>query len=280
MAADVVGLVPAAGHATRLGATPCSKEIFPVSYARDAEGHVRPVTASEPLLERFRRAGARQAYIVLRAGKWDIPSYLGDGRRFGVPLGYLMMRYPWGQPFTLDAAYPFVRDATVLLGFPDILLEEEDAYVRLLEQQRTSGADLVLGLFPAAWPEKSDMVEVSDSGEVLDIVIKPEATDLTETWLLAAWSPAFSAFLHEFVARCLRDEVHMHPDGREYYVGDVMRAAVREGMSIDTVRFAESGYIDIGTPDELFQAVRARVHVASSRAEPRRPGSARELPES
>jgi glucose-1-phosphate thymidylyltransferase len=280
MPADLIGLVPAAGQATRLGVTPCSKEILPVSYVRDGEGHLQPVAACESLIEKLRRAGTSHTYFVLRAGKWDIPSYLGDGGRFGVHLGYLMMRHPWGQPFTLDAAYPFVKDATVLLGFPDILFEEADAFVRLLEQKRASGAEVVLGLFPARRPEKMDMVQVNETGQVLDIVIKPRATDLTETWLIAAWSPEFTGFLNEFVARRLREEARMHPDGREYYVGDVMRAAMSEGMSIDTVRFAESEYIDIGTPDELFEAVRNGVHAVPSHAAPLRPGIAPRISDS
>ena len=73
-----------------------------------------------------------QAYIVLRPGKWDIPAYFGDGSILNMHLAYLMLGVPFGVPFTLDQAYPFVRYATVAFGFPDILFEPEDGFVQIV----------------------------------------------------------------------------------------------------------------------------------------------------
>jgi len=36
------------------------------------------------------------------------------------------MDLPYGVPYTLDQAYPFVQNATIALGFPDITCEPED----------------------------------------------------------------------------------------------------------------------------------------------------------
>jgi glucose-1-phosphate thymidylyltransferase len=260
MGTDVVGVIPAAGRATRLGPIPCSKEIFPVGYRKDRQGGLRPVASCESLIEKFRVAGARRTFVILRRGKWDIPAYLEDGRRLEMHLAYLMMRFPYGQPYTLDAAYPFVQGATVLLGFPDILFGEEEAFVRLLERKKATGAEVVLGLFPARRPEKMDMVEMGEDGRVTGFVIKPRQTSLTHTWLVAAWSSTFTEFLHGHIARRLRDEDLEHATGRELYVGDVLHAALHEGMSIETVRFPETDYVDIGTPDDLVTAVKGRVH--------------------
>ena len=58
----------------------------------------------------------------------------------------------FGVPFTLDQAYPFVRDATVAFGFPDIIFDGQDGFVKLLDRQLQTGADVVLGLFPANHP--------------------------------------------------------------------------------------------------------------------------------
>jgi glucose-1-phosphate thymidylyltransferase len=262
MASDVVGLIPAAGRASRLGPIPCSKEIFPVGYREDGRGGMRPVASCESLIEKFRIAGARSTFIVLRNGKWDIPAYLEDGQPLGMHLAYLIMRYPYGQPYTVDAAHPFVQDATVLFGFPDILLPHDDACIQLLDRKEASGADVVLGLFPARRPEKMDMVETDDRGRLTGFVIKPRETDLTHTWLLAAWSPAFTTFLHEHIARRLRNGDLEHPSGRELYVGDVFDAALHEGMLIETVPFPDTDYVDIGTPGDLISAVKRGVHAA------------------
>ena len=66
-------------------------------------------------------AGIRKAYFILREGKWDIPKYFGDGALVEMNLGYLMMRLPFGAPYTIDQAYSFcpcIRSS--LFGFPDI----------------------------------------------------------------------------------------------------------------------------------------------------------------
>ena len=45
-------------------------------------------------------------------------------------LGYLVTEKTFGPPYTLDEAYPFVRGRRVALGFPDILIEPQNAYAR------------------------------------------------------------------------------------------------------------------------------------------------------
>ncbi len=190
---DVVGVVPAAGWGRRVAPLPCSKEIYPVGWHVEGEQKGRPKVAVHYLLENMRRAGARRAYVVLREGKWDIPAYLGDGRHVGLALAYLMVHVPHvphGVPFTIDAAYPFVREAHVLFGFPDVLFRPVDAFERLLARQQATGADLVLGLFPTDRPHKMDMVELDARDHVRSLAIKPAtATSLQYTWLIAAWAP-------------------------------------------------------------------------------------------
>ena len=95
------------------------------------------------------RAGIRKAYIVLREGKWDIPTYYNDeAALLDMHLAYLMMRWPYGPPFTVDQAYAFVRHAIVAFGFPDILFEPRDAFVHLLERQAATGAMSSLACAP------------------------------------------------------------------------------------------------------------------------------------
>lgn len=246
----LVGLVPAAGTASRLGRLPSSKELFPVGW-EGAEDEPRPKVASHYLFDRFRRAGVENVYLVLRDGKWDIPSYWGDGQEAGLNVAYLMMGVPYGAPFTLDQAYPFVRDCRVAMGFPDILFAPEDAYVQLLRRQEETEADVVLGLFPAHRPEKVDMVELDESGRPQRFVIKPKETSLTYTWICAVWGPAFTLYLHEVIAEAVS---HWHP-GDELFVGDVFQRALDRGLAIEAVCFPDGTYTDIGTPRELQATV-------------------------
>jgi glucose-1-phosphate thymidylyltransferase len=250
--ADIVGLIPAAGRATRVSPLPCSKELFPVGFGPLAPGgKSRPKPVCWYLLQKFRSAGIERAYLVLREGKWDIPGYLRDGGSSGVHLAYLMLGPPHGVPYTLDQAHPFLGDSRVALGFPDILFERGDAYRVLAEHQSRTGADVVLGLFPAAAPCKMEMVEVDRQGRVRRIVIKPRRTRLAHTWGIALWTPAFTAFLHTFLASRTLADGH----AAELHVGDVIRAAGEAGLRVEGVPVQDRPYIDIGTSDDMRRAL-------------------------
>jgi glucose-1-phosphate thymidylyltransferase len=251
---EIVGLLPAGGQATRIAPLPCSKEIYPAGFRAVGEDQsLRPKVVCHYLLEKYRRAGATKTYIILRPGKWDIPAYLGDGRMVEMNLAYLMMGLPFGAPYTLDQAYPFVQEARVVFGFPDILFQPEDAFVQLLARQVATQADLVLGLFAADQPHKMDMVEI-EQGRVRQIVIKPAQTHLRYTWIIAAWTPAFTHFMHDYLISAQMGQVAGQKQG-ELFVGDVIQAAIEAGLPVEHVFFPNDRYLDIGTPDNLIKAL-------------------------
>ncbi len=234
----LIGLVPAAGRALRLGPLPGSKEILPLGRRR---------VVSEHLLDAYRRAGVDHALVLLRKGKWDIPNRLGDGRDLGLPLAYLALDATAGIPETLDAATPFVAGADVALGFPDTWFEPRDAYVHLLRRLRGTDAEVVLGLVPSDRSEKTDMVELDDSGRVRRIVVKERDTGLRYAWMIAVWTPAFSRFLHDSVTTAGDRQGELYP-------GHVIQAAVDDGLRVDGVAFPEGSFLDIGTPEDLARA--------------------------
>ncbi len=255
---DIVGILPAGGRGSRIEPLPCSKEIFPIGFGK-VEGidNVRPKAVSQYLLEKMRKAGVKKAYFILREGKWDIPKYFGDGASVDMNLGYLMMRLPFGTPYTLDQASPFVGDSIVAFGFPDILFDAEDAYIQLLQRQASSGADVVLGLVSVAQPWTMDMVEIDDQCEVRSIVIKPSVSSLGFGWIIAVWSPVFTRFLHEYLEGQQREGMPEEGlDGQsELSVGHVLQAAFQGGLRMEGVQFPECSYLDIGTPEHLRTAV-------------------------
>lgn len=257
---EVIGLLPAAGLAARIAPLPCSKEIYPIGFLPVDEGRsVRPKVVCHYLLEKMRTAGITKAYIVLRDGKWDIPAYFGDGAPLDMHLAYLMMRLPYGPPYTLVQAYPFVKDALVAFGFPDIVFQPDDAFIQLLDRQAATNADVVLGLFPADRPETMDMVDMDDTGLVCSIVLKPLQTHLRYTWIIAVWTPVFTSFLREYLMVLQngreRESGIDAPEQRELSVGHVLQAALRDGLRVHAVPFPDHTYLDIGTPDNLVKAV-------------------------
>jgi glucose-1-phosphate thymidylyltransferase len=264
---ECVGLIPAAGKARRIAPLPCSKEIFPVGFGDiRKKGRKHPKVAAHYLLESMHRAGAQKAYLVLSKGKWDIPAYFGSGSMLDMALGYLMTELPYGVPFTLDNAFPFIADKQVLFGFPDIIFEPKDAFVHLLNRLSIVNADLVLGLFPAINPETMDMVDLDASGKVRGIHIKPVQTKLKHSWIIAAWKASFTQFMHDFVSahQKKRFDEDVDPDIspiNELFVGDVIHSALNSDLKIDHVSFSKGSYIDIGTPEEMIRA--AKVHIPS-----------------
>lgn len=255
----IVGVIPAAGRATRIAPLPCSKELLPIGLHREPPAmHGRPKVVSEYLLEKMRIAGAQRVYFVLRRGKFDIAEYYGNGSRLGLSLAYLMMAEPYGPPFSVAQAAPFVVDSLVVFGFPDILTKPDDALARLVARLIQTDADLVLGLFRATPDVPIDLVEHNADGRVSSLVMKEDkpprrASDVG--YMLAAWAPAFTAFLTRETA-ALTTIARSGARGRtpSWPMGTVVAAAIREGLHIDSVLFDDARFLDIGTPSGLAAA--------------------------
>jgi glucose-1-phosphate thymidylyltransferase len=256
---EIIGLIPAAGWGKRLFALPCSKELFPLGLKRDSEtGNIYPKVAIQCLLEKMRCGGITKSYIIIREGKWDIPAYLNDGRQTGVDIAYLLINLSPGVPFTLDQAFPFVKNDIIVFGFPDIIFHRANAFSQLIDRRNETNADVVLGLFPAYQPSKMDMVNVDEDGRVRSIEIKPRKTQLHYSWIIATWTPVFTKFMHDFVelhkqkTSCQDVEVlQNHP---EIFLGHVFGEAINTGIHVDSVCFDREEFLDIGTPDDLVQA--------------------------
>ncbi len=260
---EVIGLLPAGGQATRIAPLPCSKELYPIGYRRsDEDDGLSPKVVCHYLLEKMRLAGVTKTYIILRKGKWDIPAYLGDGKKLNMNFAYLIMGLPFGAPYTIDQAHPFVQDALVAFGFPDIIFQPDNAFVQLLARQTDTNADIVLGVFPVDEPHKWDMVDICDEGRIKKVLIKPINTDLQYTWIIAIWTPVFSDFMHNYLST-LQDAKEQDntrnnvSEQRELLVGDVIQAAINNNLKVEGVIFPDSSCLDIGTPRDLVKAVRS-----------------------
>ena len=224
-----------AEHATQVGflrALPETKQKFLGLFDTEHPEESKPVALKNHLM-------VRRNYEAMVSG---------DGACAGMNLGYLVARLPYGPPFTLDQAYPFVRGARIAMGFPDILLEPQDAFARAFQRLETTRADLVLGLYRMRNIQTSDMIDVDPAGRVHELIIRPSQTTLTLGWMFAVWTPRFTEFLHEYLAV---PRVAAQHSGvglpAELTVGQVIQAAIRDGLDTQSVVFMEHDYLDIGT---------------------------------
>jgi glucose-1-phosphate thymidylyltransferase len=212
--ARVVGVVPAAGHATRLQPLPCSKEVLPVSG--------RPVM--DYLVERMRAAPCDELRVVTRPEKADVAERARA-------LGALVIEA--NPPSVADSLLTGIRgldaDDVVLFGFPDSLWDPLDGFAHLLD-----GLDEVtLGLFRCASLTRSDVVTVEGEGDrVTGIHVKPADPPSELIWgCLAARAGAFEGL-----------PGHEEPG---LYLDGLARAGRVRGIDFGTE------FVDLGTPESL-----------------------------
>jgi len=250
----VVGLIPAAGKASRLGFMPSSKELFPVGF-ENKNGVQLPKTVSSYLLDQMADAGVSSFHFVLRKGKWDIPNYYGGGKQFSKNICYHVADYSYGVPFSINQAYPFIKDKTIAFGFPDILIKPRKVYNQLIEKLKAdSNIDIVLGMFPTPDPLSQDKVDVAGS-KIKNRYIKTEkAKHLNFTWIIAVWQPSFSRFLNDYLNNLIQIHTKFELLKNECQLSDILILAMENERSIEYIFFENGKCMDIGAPERLIRA--------------------------
>jgi glucose-1-phosphate thymidylyltransferase len=165
-AVRIVGVIPAAGHATRLQPLVGSKEVVAVNG--------RP--AMDYLYDRMRQAGYTSLRVVTRQEKGDVVRHARD-------LGAeVVLGYPATLADSLRLGIEGLAPADVVLfGFPDSVWTPLDGFVRLREALETGDAGVVLGLFQTRHPERSEVVSFRPDGTVTGIAFKPARP--TSNWI-------------------------------------------------------------------------------------------------
>ena len=216
----LVGVVPAAGYATRLQPLAGSKETYRIAG--------RPVM--DHLIERLRRAGCDDIRVVTRPEKTDVIAHAEELRLTVVP----------ARPASVSTSLLAGLEGTggddiVLFGFPDTIWEPIDGFVRLLDP--LDDFEVALGLFPGREPQRSDVVEFAESGLVTSVEVKPPVPKSDWIWGMAA------------ARRRSLAELSMHPEPGAAFGSMCIRGTV--------VGVPLSGpFVDIGTPEALDAYVR------------------------
>jgi glucose-1-phosphate thymidylyltransferase len=216
---DIVGVIPAAGYATRLQPLQGSKEILPV----------RGKPVMDYLVERMRLGGCSRVRVVTRAEKDDVIAHAGE----------IGAEVVLARPQTVSASFLAGMDGLaaediVLIGFPDTIWEPETGYVPLVRAV-AEGSDVALGLFriDEADLPRSDVVVFGRGGRVVGVDVKPASPRSEWIWGCAAGMTKTWAGL----------DVAEWPGG---YV-DVL---CREGRDVRGFRLSDV-WLDIGTRDAL-----------------------------
>ena len=212
----VVGIIPAAGHATRLQPLPMSKEVLPIGG--------RPVI--DYLIERMRAAPCSELRVVTRPDKEDVT-------RHAEQQGAVVVHAtPESVSESLLAGMRGLADSDIVLfGFPDTIWEPVDGYRPLLEAI-TAGYEIALGLFRTDEPERSDVVRLDEAGLITGVEVKVPRPSSNRIW--GCWAAR---------ARALHDVGSEREPGM--YIDRYCRTHDVLGVWLSET------WIDIGTKDVL-----------------------------
>lgn len=251
----LIGLIPAAGKGTRLHPLPFSKELYPIGYHEvvvDGEKKLRPKVVSQYLVNHMTRMGVEKIIITLGPGKSDIMDYYGSGRTTGVPIVYNFQSVARGMPYALDLSFPWLKaDDVVVFGMSDTIIEPENSFVDLKIGFEQKKPDLLLGLFPTNNPKKFGMVDFDPKTSVVKTTIdKPQNSKLTHMWGCCLWNYRFAEFMHEYL------QSYLPKEGKEVVFGDVINLAIEKKLNVYAQTVNEGRYIDIGTIEDLDQALK------------------------
>ena len=224
------GIVPAAGHGSRMQPLAFSKELLPVGSRAEGDRE-RPRAVSEYLVERLVLGGATKVCFVISPGKSDILEYYG-GSVFSADVFYAVQPRASGLCDAVFRAAPLVTaDEFVLVGLPDTIWYPEDA-LSLLSDDPVSFL-----CFPVEQPQFFDAVVSDESGRVEEIQVKQAGA--RSNWIWGAFKLAGRAF-HEL------HDLWREPGRGDEYIGTLINAYLARGGRATAVR-AGTAYVDVGT---------------------------------
>jgi glucose-1-phosphate thymidylyltransferase len=253
--ANIIGVIPAAGQASRLWRLPMSKELLPVGFIDHVEGEKTrqiPKVVSQYLVDQFVNAGVCQAIMVLTSQKLDLLRYYSSGQNIQLDLAYMLIEESISMPHSIARAHAWFASHTIVFGMPDTIFTPKDAVRKVLEFHKIKSADLTLGLFPTEQPWRFGMVEIEKTGQVTRCIDKPMESQLEWMWGTACWEPTFSDLLMNHLSTL--------PENSEVEIvlGDIFQIAIDEGLQVYGLPFVDGEYYDIGTSEAYANAIRTR----------------------
>lgn len=219
----MIGLLPAAGRATRIQGLP--KFLLPIPDGYLLKRHI----------DSMKTAGSEQVYIGASENTHSILSEYTPGARVYLAQECETMSQTVLSGYGLihaDGYYPFT-----LFGMPDSYLPDY-TYPRLLSSLH-DGAQVAVAVFPAreGQHQRGGMCQL-EGRRVVSVIDKPQETDLTWIWGALAWTHAFWEFIKP----------------QDAHVGYALPRAIEAGLHVRAVKSNEP-YFDCGTVNEYFELV-------------------------
>ena len=222
----MIGILPAAGSATRIHGLPkCLLPVGDTYLIKWHVDHMHPVCGS-PLIgtnEDNYLSFLRNLFIG------SIPYIAADHRTMS---------------YTVKSANPYIQsygrpNENVLFGMPDTYFDDDQTYSKLATAIN-GDCDVAVAIFRARHDQhtKAGMVRTK-YGKVIEVVDKPETTDMVWLWGALAWKPAFWEYIN----------------GSDPHIGYALPRAIAAGLDVRAIR-CDGNYWDCGTSAEYYELIR------------------------
>ncbi len=236
---DHIGLVPAAGQGTRLG-LPFPKELYPIVD----KGKLKPV--SQKIIEQLTRSGISDIVMVINKSKYQLVSHFKSGAPLGANLIYVYQDNPSstitnstspGLAHAIDSSFHVIKNKIVCFGMPDTIIYPEDVFSQALNNSKKY--NVTLCLFPTNTPQKFGMVRTNRQGEVIEVIDKPNISNLKYMWGCIIWDTLFTDFLHFHVTNGVSDFCQ------------ILNSAIQDGIKVGSIKINRGKFLDIGTIQDI-----------------------------
>lgn len=255
---SLIGIIPAAGNGTRLGALSSAKELLPIEFRATAfNSGLQPRLAIEHSLQAVGTAGAANCVVVISPAKLEIVRYLLSGGAWHTDVLYAVQDGIRGLPGAILAALRATRFAwhhsAYCLSLPDTVYGPSDAIKKIYTTLTDKNADLVLGVFPVSRPEDLGPVYFDGEGRVLRIEDKPSHPTACNTWGVTAWSQRFTNYMLDICAS-------FGDQNGEVVFGHIIQRGIDDGLHVVAEYFVDGYFFDVGTVAGIEEFIRHQLN--------------------
>lgn len=233
----MIGIIPAAGSATRMGGIP--KMLLPIPGGFLLKQHIDMML--KPQATRvFVGANPDNLNVLQMCTPYYAPdaltnTWVGTVKSYvtmaDTVLSIYEMLSDWGSS---------IRRTEILFGMPDTYFDDNQAFVKLAAAL-DDGADVAVGLFHVRQSQRHKLGMCAfdpRTQQILQVIDKSHTTTLAWAWGVLAWKPTFWQFIR----------------AEDPHVGYALPRAIDAGLDVRAVRM-EGEYFDCGTPDEYFECI-------------------------